>query len=66
MESLKISLNGFKNIIVNVIEYVTRAHDKNDCSYSSTEEVDCDSDCSLCYSDSKSISLITSNKSKSS
>ena len=67
------SYGGFKNIMANVIAYVSKATMKRKCEHnknndyedyfdddSNCEDIDCQSDCSLCHSENRSISLQSS------
>ena len=49
-------LLGFANMVIGNEEH------NSHITYSSGEEIDCDSNCSLCASDNKSISLLSSSR----
>lgn len=58
MNKLRQSYDGIKCMVTNVIAFVAGNNDEpSDSSLSSGEIVECDSDCSQCGSDSKSISM---------
>ena len=58
MNKLRQSYDGIKCMVTNVIAFVAGNNDDpSDSSLSSGEIVECDSDCSQCGSDSKSISM---------
>lgn len=63
MDRIRTSLDGFKNIVANAIAFVSGAGEgaNDDISYSSScEQVDCKSDCSVCDSNNRSISMASS------
>jgi len=60
------SIGGVKNMLGNLVTFVTGNGDEsndNDSNGSSCEEIDCNSDCSQCDSNNRSISLISSKNS---
>ena len=60
-------LKGVKDALGGILDLAKRAigYDEHNSyvTYSSGEEIECDSDCSLCASDNKSISLLSSSRS---
>ena len=64
MNRIRQSFDGLKNIVTNVIAYVAGANDDPNSSLSSGEIVECDSDCSQCCSENRSISMAEASSSK--
>lgn len=66
MERFRTSYEGIKNLVTNAFAYVVKQcehgfHDHSDGS--SCSEIDCQSDCSICDSNNRSISLCSSKRS---
>ena len=66
MEQLKCSIGGLKNAVQNVIGFMVGNNDESGYSFNSVEVIDCESDCSNCNSDNRSISLASCNSSQQS
>jgi len=64
MNRIRQSFDGLKNMVTNVIAYVAGANDDPNSSLSSGEIVECDSDCSQCCSENRSISMAAASSSK--